>query len=81
MTSLRCHSYCSILAMAGSVHNSLNQLFSSNLTRSDEENLASVIEDYFCFDSDGGEDESDDYGKCIHNRMNSIIITMNLKFF
>ena len=73
MTSLRCHSYCSILAMAGSVHNSLNQLFSSNLTLSDEENLTSVIEDYFCFDSDGGEDESDDYGKCIHNRMNSIM--------
>ena len=36
------------------------------------------IEDYFCFDSDGGEDESDDHGKCIHNRMNSIMYNNEL---
>ncbi len=48
--------------MAGSIQNSLNSMFSANLSRADEDNLASIIEDYFCFDSDDS-NESDTDGK------------------
>ena len=49
--------------MADSVAKSLNDLFSSSLSASDKANLQSVVEDYFCFNSD---DEDRDSGKCIH---------------
>ena len=49
--------------MADSVAKSLNDLFSSSLSARDKANLQSVVEDYFCFNSD---DEDRDSGKCIH---------------
>ncbi len=64
------------------IHNSLNALFSNRLSRTDEDNLSSLIEDYFCFDSDD-ENESDTDGKCIHittQPMNLISTAMNFEF-
>ena len=49
--------------MADSVAKTLNDLFSLSLSASDKANLQSVVEDYFCFNSD---DEDRDSGKCIH---------------
>ena len=45
--------------MAAKIASSLNELFSSNLTTSDWENLSSLVEDYFCFDSDEDSDGDD----------------------
>ncbi len=45
-----------IVAMAGRIQNVLKELFSNNLLRRDEDNLASVIEEYFCTDSDDDDD-------------------------
>ena len=51
--------------MAGKVASALNELFSSNLASQDRENLSSLVEDYFCFNS-GDEDEDMQDGKCNH---------------
>ena len=52
--------------MADSVAKSLNDLFSASLSSSGLANLESVIEDYFCFDSEPDKDESMVSGKYIH---------------
>ena len=49
--------------MAFAVADVLNELFGSNLTSSDEENLSSVIADYFLNDD---VDNSINHGKYIH---------------
>ncbi|MCH9715582.1 MAG: hypothetical protein K0U52_00640 [Gammaproteobacteria bacterium] len=46
--------------MAGRIQNALKELFSNNLSRSDEENLATVLEDYFCTDSDDDDNSISD---------------------
>ena len=58
--------------MANSVAKSLNDLFSASLSSSDLANLESVIEDYFCFDSEPDKDESMVSGKYIHYYYDSI---------
>ena len=50
--------------MAANTASTLNDLFRSNLTASDQSKLSQVIEEYFCFDSD--DDESMNDGKFIH---------------
>ncbi len=49
-----------IVAMAGRIQNTLKELFSNNLSRSDEENLATVLEDYFCTHSDDDDNSISD---------------------
>ena len=51
--------------MAVNIHDSLNSLFSGNLTRVDEENISAMIQDYFCLDSDS-DIESESEGKFLY---------------
>ena len=57
----------SSLKMAGSIEDTLNFMFSSHLSRADEDNISAMIEDYFCFDS-SVDQESESNGKCVHSQ-------------
>ena len=51
--------------MAARIASGMNKHLSMGLTPSDQNELASFVEEYFCNDSDNEEPLTD--GKCIHN--------------
>ena len=52
------HSQTQMAASGNTVSKSLNAFFASEFSSRDERNLSSIVEEYFCFDSEEEEDHT-----------------------